>query len=420
MRGGSRRKKSILSAIPWTQRLLGIVLVLGFCGSLTWIGWMFWPRAAAADTPPPVVATVPELPTAMPIEPAPGVITGTLPTVIPATPLEPIQIAASATYQAALSRPAALNNPQAAPFLVGVITYESGCAVSNLGFTTAGLDGQPYYLFFTTPLDRDPLMQMVNITGYVQKFPGCAHPVLMVQQVFWLSALATPAPVAAGPITTTLLWGQASAPLTPTVTIRRPELLNQPVQPPPAPTVTPVVSPTTWSQTPWQPQPWATVNLSGIQSQIDSLRNDLNAAQSGTTTPTATKTPTATPTPQTANITGEVIAVSGCAQTNIAIRTGPGQQVLLMLSGASLPGNGQPVGYWVMASGTLNTVCGQTAINATSAMWYLPTLTPTPTSPATETPTATPTATLTPIPTIAPSETPTAPPTATETPTGTP
>jgi hypothetical protein len=31
-------------------------------------------------------------------------------------------------------------------------------------------------------------MQMVNITGYLQEFDNCQHPVLMVQQIFWLAA----------------------------------------------------------------------------------------------------------------------------------------------------------------------------------------------------------------------------------------
>jgi hypothetical protein len=235
----------------------------------------------------------------------------------------------------------------------------------------------------------------------------------MVREVFWLDAEATPAPRAGVVDQIGNRWGEQGSPPPATVVIRHPELLVS------GPTLTPTatITATAWSQTPWQPAPWPTAL--NYASQIDNLQNQINNMQnswSATPSATPTKTPTATSTPAQANITGEVIAVTGCANTNLAISTGPGQQVLLMLNGASLPVNGQPVGYWVMASGTLNTVCAQTAINATSAMWYLPTLTPTPTSPPTETPTATPTATSTPIPTIAPSETPTAAPTATETP----
>lgn len=404
-----------------------LFLFMGFCGSIMGLAWMFWPRQAAADTPPPVVAPAPELPTPLPIEAAP-VVSGTIPTATPTTPLEPIQIAASATFQAAISRPAAYNNPSAAPFYIGVVTYESGCNVSNLGFTTAGLGGSAYYLYFTTPLDRNPLMQMVNVAGFLQEFPGCSHPVLMVQQIFWLSELATPAPLlTTGSYTATytgtvqaVAWGQAvmATPTpTPTVTIYRPDLLTP--FPPLQPTAAISATATPWSNTPWEPQPWPTVNLAGMQSQIDSLRTDINNLTSSTATPTPTKTPTATPTPASANVTGEVIAVSGCANTNLAIKTGFNQQILLMLSGAGTP-NGNPVGYLVTASGTLGNVCGQTVLHATSASWYLPTLTPTPTSTATGTPTSTPTATFTAIPTIAPSETPTAPPTATETPTQVP
>jgi hypothetical protein len=390
---------------------LGIALVLGFCGSLTWIGWMFWPRAAAADTPPPVDPAAAVLPTlTATITPLPIEGTGPdSPRPIVDRILEPSQIAATATFQAAITKPA--GNPEASPFFIGVVTYEPGCNVSNVGFTTAGLDGQPYYLFFTQPLDRDPLMKMINVTGYVQKFKDCKNPVLMVREVFWLDAEATPAPRAG--VIDRIGWGGQGAPPPATVVIRHPELL---VSGPPL-TATATATATAWSQTPWQPAPWPTAL--NYANQIDNLQNQINNMQnswSATPSATPTKTPTATSTPAQANITGEVIAVTGCANTNLAISTGPGQQVLLMLNGASLPVNGQPVGYWVMASGTLATVCAQTAINATSAMWYLPTLTPTPTIAPTETPTATPTATLTPIPTIAPSETPTAAPTATETP----
>jgi hypothetical protein len=111
----------------------------------------------------------------------------------------------TATAHALYSRPAQIN-PAAMPFLIGVITYEPGCAVSNLGFTTAGLEGRPYYLFFPTPLDRDPLMQMVNVSGYVQTFDDCRHPVLMVQNIYWLADVATPAPLGVNyqPITRTI------------------------------------------------------------------------------------------------------------------------------------------------------------------------------------------------------------------------
>ena len=420
LRGGSRRKKGFFSAIPWTSRLFLLMLIIGFCGAWVWVGWMFWPRSASADTPPtPAVATAAPLPTAMPVEPPPAV--GELPTSTPTTVLEPSQIAATATFQAAISKPAAYSNPQAAPFYVGVITYEAGCMISNLGFTTAGLNGSAYYLYFTQPLDRDPLMQMANVTGFLQEFEGCQYPVLMVQNIYWMDGQATPAPLAiGGPLitgtvtatTTAASWGQAvmtpTAPATPWGT----SIQNGVYKPTATAVLTaPTATATAWTTSGWSPQPWPTVNLSGIQQQIDDIQKDIDDYKAATRAPTATHTPSPTPTATTAwaNITGDVISVAGCPQTNLAIQTAPGEQVLLMLSGAALPNGGQPAAYHAVAAGHLATVCAQTAIFANNVTWILPTLTPTP--PPTETPTAPPptnTATPTATATTAPTETPTA------------
>ncbi len=109
----------------------------------------------------------------------------------------PEQSEATATMTAKINRPAVVN-PANSPNYFGVITYEDGCDVSNIGFTTAGLNGRPYYLYFNGLLDRDPNMQMAQITGFVQQFQNCQYPVLMVQEIFWLNSQATPAPIAYG------------------------------------------------------------------------------------------------------------------------------------------------------------------------------------------------------------------------------
>lgn len=390
--------------------------VLGLLAIVTYLAWKFvfsgGSTAKAEEQPAPpaqpvVVATVPPLETP-PATPLPVEVLAT-------SPLEPVQVAATATFQAAISRPAGYNNPEAAPFYVGVVTYEAGCTVSNIGFTTAGLNGQAYYLYFTQPLDRDPLMQMVNITGYVQKFEDCQYPVLMVQNIFWMNGQATPAPLAiGGQYTSTITnsiasnWGGQAAPPTPF------GVKTTPLPPgSPAPTNTPAFTVTStatpWSQTPWEPQPWPTVpnygpQLDALQNQIDDIQSDINAYKEATKTPTPTNTPTATltPTPARANIVGNVVTVAGCAQTNLAVITGPGEQILLMLSGATLPANGQPSDYHAVATGQLGVVCDQPALWASSISWYLPTITPTPTTApptATPTPTTAPTNTATPEPT---------------------
>lgn len=361
-------------------------------------------KAEAAQPPTPVIQTVAPLPTPPPTAPAQP----------PA--LEPAQIAATATAHFIYSRPA--GNPQNSPFLIGVITYEQGCEVSNLGFTTAGMNGTPYYLYMQTMLDRDPLMQMVQLRGYIQQFKNCQYPVVMVTDIFWLDGQATPAPLAMVPISGTVTgtvtisntWGQGIGDYgfptpdknaTPVYDARydptSPHYIGSTVTPYPTytpyPTATPYVPP---------------------------QRNDpVNPTKTPKPTKTPTPTPSATATQQ-ANLAGVVVSVSGCPVTNLAVQTGPGQHVLLILNGATLPEDGLPVGYYVVASGFLDFACNQSALRANSVGWYSLTPTPTHTPTATETPTMTPTVTDTPTMTPTATETPTATPTATETPVETP
>lgn len=319
---------------------------------------------------------------------------------IPQEPLSPEQVAATATFQAAISRPAAMNAPGAYPFFIGVITYESGCPVSNLGFTTAGLEGQPYYLYFQIPLDRDPLMQMVQVQGYTQKFDGCEYPVIMVQQLFWLNnGLATPAPLAmvmTDTITSTapISWGLGAYGL-PT-----PDKHQQPVY-----------DPLSWTPTPYPtytPFPTAT-------PYVPPARVDPTARPTYTPYPTQTPYPTPTPnpatamptptsTPQQATVYGRVVSVAGCPQSNFAIQAAPNQNYFLIFDGAQLP-PGNPTSYFALTTGKIDIACSGQAIKANSITWY---------EPATATPTSTPTLTPT-LPTV--TETATVEPTATETPT---
>ncbi|NJN95687.1 MAG: hypothetical protein HC875_17030 [Anaerolineales bacterium] len=104
-------------------------------------------QAASAAEEPAIIRTVAplETPTLQPSNP---------PTFQPSN-LEPAQLAATAQMQAAINRPAAVD-PAGSPYLVGVVTYETGCPLSNLGFTTSGANGTPYYLYLSSMLDRDP------------------------------------------------------------------------------------------------------------------------------------------------------------------------------------------------------------------------------------------------------------------------
>lgn len=328
---------------------------------------------------------------------------------IPQEPLSPEQVAATATFQAAISRPAAMNAPGAYPFFIGVITYEPGCPVSNLGFTTAGLEGQPYYLYFQIPLDRDPLMQMVQVQGYTQKFDGCAYPVIMVQQLFWLNnGLATPAPVAmviSGTQAITPTWGSLADYGLPT-----PDKHQQPVYDPPSWTPTPDATVTPYPT--YTPYPSATPYVP--PARVDpTTRPTYTPYPTQTPYPTltpnpATPTPTPTNTPQQATVYGRVVSVAGCPQSNFAIQAAPNQNYFLIFDGAQLP-PGNPTSYFALATGKIDVACSGQAIKANSVTWY---------EPATATPTSTPTLTPTlPAVTETPTETPTVEPTVTETPT---
>lgn len=392
--------------------IFGLLLIVGY------LGWLLWKNIAPAKAEAtPIIQTVAPLvtpPTAAPSTPIPigNVITpGIMST------LEPAQIAATGTANALYSRPA--GNPAQSPFFIGVITYEPGCQVTNLGFTTAGIEGTAYYLYLQTPIDRDPLMQMAQVQGYTTKFKGCAYPVLMVQSLIWLNGLATPAPLAQAVLTGTATitapaWGQGlSTPPLEAYGLPTPDKNLPPVYNPALETSTPYPTYTPWpSATPYIPPPPATIQ---IPVTVVSPRSTYTPYPTYTPFP-STPTPTNTPTPISANINGRVIGVLGCAATNLAIEIAPGQNYFLVFEGATLPTSGTPTDYYALASGLLDTRCNGYAIRASSISWYLATPTPTQTATYTPTPTETPTATVTATetPTLTPI------PTDTETPTVTP
>lgn len=404
---GPRRRKSGFWA-RFGQQGFGFKLnVIGsFLGILAIIGWFVWrfliphspPTAAAQETIPTPTETrtfatvdlnVPQIETSE-----------FTPTVSPpGDPANPPDLQATATFQAAISRPASANNPGAYPNYIGVITYESGCSVSNLGFTTSGYNGAPFYLYFSGLLDRDPLMQMVQIRGYVQEFDGCQYPVLMVQEVFWLSQTGTPAPLAYG--------GQITDTITGTITAANPSTWGHGD---PMPTKTP-------TYTVWIPPqkelpplatytPYPTYTPQPVQQIVQTVIPHIPTyTPYPTYTPDpSTPTPTATATPETVTIYGPVVAVGGCAVSNFAIQTS-GQNYFIIFDGAQLP-PGEPTQYLALATGFLDTACSGQAIRAKQITWYE--VTPTPTMTPTLTPTLTPTPiltpTLTPTATITPTE----------------
>ena len=374
--------------------VIGLLLILGY------FVWLIIPKAKAEEaTPQIVVATLPPLTTttapATPIRAVSEVQPGSM-----SSP-EPAQIAATSTYVAALNRPA--GDPATSPFLIGVITYEPGCEVSNLGFTTAGMEGKPYYLYLQVPIDRDPLMQMAQVQGYTTKFKGCQYPVLMVSNLIWLNnGPATPAPIVTllstvtGTITSTtpISWGQGLA----AYGLPTPDKNATPVYNSVAPYPTYTPYPTA---TPYVPPPPATLPPLPTYTPYPN--------------PKPTKTPvppTATATPAIANLNGPIISTIGCQFSNLAVQAGP-DNYFIIFEGAALPTVGSPLDYHGFVSGRLDTVCNGKAIRASQITWY--TATATPTATATSTPTETPTATAT--ATSTPTETPTATPPATETPT---
>lgn len=393
-RGSRGHKRASMETSDWVK--IGIsVTVLGLIGWFLW-GWFF------GEDEESLVATAPALAAEQPThEP---IIINTLPDLV--TPeatsdLEPSQIAGTATMQAAINRPAAVD-PAAAPFYVGVVTYEPGCDISNLGFTTAGTNGKPFYLYFQTLLDRDPLMQMIQIRGYVQEFKNCDQPVLMVTDVFWLNGMATPAPISG-----TVKWGSSAVLPTPTYQLHLP-LEPRPTEAPELVSglTSPLATPTPWPTT----APW-------IPPQRD-LSSGGSSAPAAPRAPTATKTPTPTPTPVKITVSGVVGNVGGCAESNLAIQSGQ-SQYFIILDGAALPA-GDPAGQHALIVGLAASACSGQAIRAQQIQWTA--ATPTPTNTPTHTPTATKTPTNTPThtPTSTSTATPTSTPTSTATPTNTP
>lgn len=358
-------------------------IILSLIGFLLVIGYLVWrfilPHnsvAEAAEAPPTpapiVIQTVPPLESPPSATPAQSAMIDVSPV---AQILEPAQVEATATAHYLYSRPA-LAAPEASPYLVGVITYEPGCPVSNLGFTTAGMAGRPYYLYFQHPMDRDPLMQMVQVQGYVQTFKECQYPVLMVSQIFWLNDIGTPAPLGAyyTPITKTIT-GTVVADVSPWGALPTPNKYHTPIYrpneftPTPYPTYTPLPT-----ATPYVPPPPAT--------RIVYVTPDA---------PDPTDTPTRTPTPVSVAIYGDIVRVAGCQYTNLAVNDGQ-NNYLIEMNGAQLPA-GDPADYYGMVSGVGGRICDGPSIKANQIIWYQATATPT------SSPTLTPTVEV-PTPTV--------------------
>jgi len=323
---------------------------------------------------------------------------------IPTQSLTNDEIQATAIFQAAIQRPAAVNNPVAAPYFIGVITYEPGCKASNVGFTTSGYNGEPYYLYLRQPLERDPFMQIVQLSGYVQVFDDCQHPVIFVEQLFWMDQTGTPSPLAT--VTPLTMTGKitGTATITATAAVNTWGRVNTQtvayVPPsrdiPPLPTYTPYP---TYTQ-----QPVEIV----LQTVIPHIPVQATYTPYPTWTPNlSTATPTATATPQPITLYGPVVAVGGCTASNFAIQaSSSSQNYFIIFDGAQLP-QGEPTRYLALATGILDVACGGQAIKAKSITWYevTPTPIPTPTITLTSTtPTDTPTPTLTPTATITPTE----------------
>ena len=414
-RGARGHRKSSMETSDMVK--IGIsVVVLALIGWWA-VGWLFGDGDAEASAPATSEAAPTEESNVIQINTLPPLETPAESTLEPA-PLEPAQIAATATFEAAIARPARMNNPAAAPSFVGVITYEDGCMVSNIGFTTSGYNGKPFYLYVDQPFEQDPLLQIVQVSGIVQQFDDCQYPVIFVSELRFFDLEGTPAPLAVGGpgltgttvISSAAVWGVKTTPMpavkpgqtmpdlggykpTPTATITASGTITAPR---PYPTYTPY--PTT---PPYIPP----------QRVLPSPKNDDDDD------PTATPSPT----PIHANIDGRVVAVAGCQATNLAIiKADPDQYVYLVFDGATLP-DGNPTDYRAMAIGVLDTICDGQAIKAYTVTWYKP-ATGTPTSTSTATPTATATATTPPTstPTATSTATPTATATATTPPTSTP
>jgi hypothetical protein len=401
-RGGRRNNKGCLgfwTAIPTGDKIKMFVLLLGMLASFGLFIYWVWPRSeeVAADEPI-MIETVTGLETAtweattIPVD---------LPLLTPDPLTTTVDIERTATFQAAISRPAAFNDPGAAPYFVGVVTYEAGCPVSNLGFTTSGYNGQPYFLYFNQPLDRDPLMQLIQITGIVQEFGECPFPVIFVQQLFWMDLQGTPAPISyggsltgTGTITFTnpvsgynpANWGLNS--FTPMPGVGPGTVMPLPSAtmylPPP---VTPLATYTAYpTYTPYPaPHPYPTYT-----------------AYPTYTPDPATATPTSTATPDLITLYGPVQTVAGCPQSNFSVNAS-GQVYFILFAGVTLPPD-DPTQYYALIVGQATSICNGLAIIAQSITWYQVTPTPTftPTLTPTFTPTLTPTAVITPATPITP------------------
>jgi hypothetical protein len=389
--------------------LLGLLLIAGY------LGWLVWTKIA--PPPPPAEASSPTAiapsPEAVSLQPnvtesvesqiAPGQVVTAVATV-DVSPLEPSQLAATATAHALYNRPAFANNPSAAPYFVGIISYEGGCPVTNLGFTTSGYNGEPFYLYLRAPLDRDPFFQIVQLSGYLQIIEECPHPVIFVEQLFWMGNQGTPSPLsqvteisgtATITITATVPWGYYTDTGDGTLTASKPISQPLPLPPPrdiPGPE-TPIATYTpypTYTPHPAPAEPAPAPTLKPLPTYTP-LPVYPTYTPFPTFTPPPSPSPTATATPILSNLIGRVVTLPGCPVTNLGLDD-QGALYYLILDGPSLPSDPAYIDRAVV-QGYLETACGAQSIRAKSVTWYTVATTPTLTA---TTISSTPTATITP------------------------
>jgi hypothetical protein len=391
----------------------GVVVLLLLC-----LGGLLLARNITADdkTPTPVVVTLPALDYATVTHSEMPTATATA-SIFPDNTPTP-DIARTATFEAAINKPAGENLSENNRILVGTVLLQPGCNITNIALDASGAR---YYLHLPSSLliTLNPDLQLAEVRGVVTTLPTCVYPILQVQSFTWLNELATPV-ASSGTITTTRTISGGDPwqiRYTPT-----PTGLPRPVFAPP-PQQTAIFSGTATpypTYTPYPPLPTATPYIPPQRSDPTAYPTytpypTLTAYPTPTTNP-ATLTPTPTPTPQLVTLYGPVRTITGCAQTNFALDAS-GVTYFIILSGVTLP-PGDPTAYYALVSGEAVTACGGNGVKANSITWY--DVTPTPTATSTATPTSTTIPTDTPTATVAPTDTPTATPTDTPTATATP
>jgi len=230
-----------------------------------------------------------------------------LPSATTPRPTDTPNVERTATFVAAINRPAAAAPSDNYRILVGSVLLQPGCNTTNLAFNASG---SRYYLYLppSMVMATNPTEQLAEVRGAITTLPSCIYPIIQVLSLVWLNEVATPSPLLTNTTTITdMIWRNSTRPTAAISHYAPPVVSTRLITATPYPTYTPYPI-TTYVPAPWSTlaplptyTPYPTLTAAPTYTPYPSPTllptPTPSPTLTATPTPTLTVTPTATPTP---------------------------------------------------------------------------------------------------------------------------